>query len=92
MIVEFIAGRDEVKEIRSKITQEIQGIQQICYFHTPGGAFPVEGKIRVTGRVSPGKYSFEPIFKIGKYGYLEINPFAVPILTSARPEHVKATA
>lgn len=91
MIVEFISGRDDVKEIRDKATLEIRGLQQECYFHIPGSAFPVQGKMRVESRTSPGKYSFEPSFRIGKYGDLEINPFDAPKLQAANPQQLKAS-
>lgn len=91
MIVEFIQGRDEVKEIRHKETKEIMGLQQECYFHLPGGAFPVQGKMRVEGRTAPGKYTFSPSYRIGRFGDLEINPFDTPKISAARPEQIKAS-
>jgi len=91
MIVEFIAGNDDVKEIRDKETREIKGLSQECYFHIPGSAFPERGKMRVKQRVNPGKYSFMPEYRIGRFGDLEINPFAEPELKPARPEQVKAS-
>lgn len=90
MIVEFIQGRDEIKEIRHRETKEIMGLQQECYFHLPGAAFPVQGKMRVESRMGAGKYSFNPSYRIGKYGDLEINPFDTPKLSAARPEQVKS--
>lgn len=90
VIVEFVAGSDDVKEIRDKETREIRGLQQQCYFHLPNSAFPVQGKIRVESRMPPGKYSFVPSYRIGRFGDLEVNPFETPKLTTARPEQVKA--
>ena len=89
MIVEFVAGRDEVREIRDKETREIRGLTQECYYHLPNSAFPVQGKMRVKQRQAPGKYSFSPEYRIGRFGDLEINPFAEPELKPARPEQVK---
>lgn len=90
MIVEFIAGRDEVKQVRDK-NNEIRGLTQECYFYVPNSAYPIGGKMRVKAPVAPGKYNFEPAYQTGKFGDLEINPFATPELRPARPEQVKAT-
>jgi hypothetical protein len=92
MILEIVAGADDVQEIRDKETREIRGLSQRCYFRFPGEAYPVAGKIRVKARVSPGFYSFQPAFRIGRFGDLEINPFAVPELTPVKPEQVKAAS
>ncbi len=89
MIIEVIEGRDELREIRDKITQEIKGLQQEVYFNIPGSAFPVKGKMRVLRRLAPGKYEIEPSYKIGKYGDLEINPFAEPPVHAMRPQTAK---
>ena len=85
MKIQVIEGSSEFKEIRDKITQEIRGLQQEVYFHIPGSAFPVKGKMRVLAKLNPGDYEIEPVYKIGKYGDLEINPFAEPPLHSIRP-------
>lgn len=91
MILEIVAGNDEVKEIRDRDTREIRGLTQECYFHLPGTAYPVAGKVRVKNRQAPGKYSFQPSYRIGRFGDLEINPFHEPELKPARPEQVKAS-
>lgn len=89
MIIEVIDGRDEVKEIRDRVTQEIRGLQQEVYFQIPGSAFPVKGKMRVLRKIAPGKYQIEPSYKIGKYGDLEINPFVEPPVHAMRPHQSK---
>lgn len=86
MLIEVIEGRNELKEIRDRVTQEIRGLQQEVYFHIPGSAFPCKGKMRVKAKIQPGKYKIEPEFKIGKYGDLEINPFSEPV---PHPYHVQ---
>lgn len=89
MLIEVVAGSDNVKDIRDKQTQEIKGLSQEVYFHLPSSAFPVQGKIRVERRINPGKYIIEPDYRIGKYGDLEINPFSVPALSPAKPSDLK---
>ena len=81
MIVEFVAGSDDVTEIRDRETREIKGLKQQCYFHLADSAFPVRGKIRVSERYNPGKYRLNPSFKVGKFGDLEVNPFEDADLT-----------
>jgi len=90
MLIEVVENCSEFKEIRDKITQEIRGLQQEVYFHIPGSAFPCKGKMRVKARIQPGKYEIEPAFKIGKYGDLEINPFAEPELVPYRIQQAKS--
>ena len=92
MLIEIIQGSDEVKEIRDRETREIKGLTQEVYFHLPDSAYPVRGKMRVETRLQLGKYEMQPVFKIGKYGDLEIFPFEVPKVKPARPEQVKAAA
>jgi hypothetical protein len=92
MQIEVIEGRDEVKEIRDRTTQEIRGLQQEVYFNFSGSAFPVKGKMRVLRKLAPGKYEIEPVFKIGKYGDLEINPFAEPPVNPLRHQSQVKTA
>lgn len=90
MLVEVVEGRCETREIRDKETREIKGITQEVYFHLPNSAFPVQGKIRIDAAHRPGKYKMQPCYRIGRFGDLEIDPFAVPKLAPATPEQVKA--
>lgn len=90
MLIEVIAGSDDVKTIRDRQTQETRGLQQQVYFHLPDSHFPVQGKIRVKEPLNPGKYVMQPVFKIGKYGDLEINPFVEPEIKPAAPAQVKS--
>ena len=92
MLVEIVKGSDEVKPVRDKNTGEVRGFIQECYFHLDGSAFPVKGKIRVpdgSGH-NVGKYNMVPSFRIGRFGDLEVNPFAEPTLSAATPEQIKA--
>ncbi|MEM4202337.1 MAG: hypothetical protein QW786_03925 [Candidatus Hadarchaeum sp.] len=92
MLLEIIAGRSEVTEIRSKDSHQIVALKQECYAHLPGAAFPVQCKIRVDRPLQPGKYEAELPFKIGRWGDIEVNPFESPRLTPAKPEQVKAAS
>lgn len=90
MLIEVIQGSDDVKEIRDTRTQEIKGLSQTVFFHLPGEHFPVRGKMRIKTRLNPGKYQIQPSYRIGKFGDLEINPFAEPEVTPATPAQVKS--
>ena len=92
MIVEIVKGSDDIQEVRHRETHEIVALKQECYFHLPGSAYPTRGKVRVKQRYAPGIYQYKPEFKIGRFGDLEINPFADAELSPARPEQVKASA
>jgi|26BtaG_2_1085354.scaffolds.fasta_scaffold02938_4 hypothetical protein len=91
MLLEIIAGRSEVTEVRNK-DHQIVALKQECYAHLPGSAFPVQCKIRVERPLQPGKYQAELPFKIGRWGDIEVNPFENPRLTPAKPEQVKAAS
>lgn len=94
MLVEIVNGSDEVRPVRDKASGEVRGFIQEVYFHLEESAFPVKGKIRVpdgTG-YKPGKYTISPVFRIGRFGDLEINPFAEPTLKPATPDQVKAVS
>lgn len=92
MLMEIVSGSDDVKEIRDKNTQEIRGLQQECYFRLPDSAYPVRGKVRIDTRLQPGKYDITPAYRVGRFGDLEINPFAVPVIKPATPDQVKAAS
>ena len=94
MLVEIVKNADEVKPVRDRNTGEVRGFIQEAYFFLPDSAFPVKGKIRVPdGSGHPvGKYTIIPAFRIGRFGDLEVNPFAVPDLKPASPEELKAVS
>ena len=83
MQFDIIQGRDEVREIRNR-DREILAFSQECYFLLPDSAFPVRGKIRVVKRLPPGTYEFDPVYRIGRYGDLEINPFEAPLVAPVK--------
>ena len=89
MIVEIVEGSCGVEEVRHKDTREIIALKQEAYFHIPGSAFPERGKIRVQSPFKPGKYQLKPAYRIGRFGDLELNPFADADLVPASPEMVK---
>lgn len=91
MIVEFVQNDCDSKPVTNR-DGAIVGLNQKCYFHIPGVAFPVQGKIRTENPNAPGKYNYQPAFRVGKYGDLEVNPFENASLTPAKPEQIKSAS
>lgn len=92
LLIEVIAGASPVNEVRNKETREIVALKQTVYAHIPNSAFPVQCQIRVNTALQPGKYSMKPVFKTGRFGDLEIDPFTSPDVVLARPDQVKASS
>jgi hypothetical protein len=90
MLIEVIAGRSEVKEIRRQSDQSVMAVKQEAYISMEGSAFPVRCMVTVEKPLQPGKYNAEFPHKIGKWGDIEINPFQPAKFTPARPEQIKA--
>lgn len=89
MLIEVISGSNDVKEIRSPKDQSIVAIKQTVYAHIPNSAFPVQVQVRVERPLQPGKYEMELVYKTGRFGDLEIDPFKTPSIKPASPAQVK---